>query len=207
MKYNIHTFSVLNHQLYVAELIQLAKDKKTFEKFLSPEELNILAKRKHKQAEFVFSRYIIKKIADMTSKKAVLTTIKYCDVIKTAGIFQQQELKQKLSLSHSGKFVAFSFCSLKENIGVDIEAITNRNIKPIIEEFFCEKDKQQINSAANPTKYFYQLWTEKEAVTKLVNTSIFTLLTISSSKLNKNHHLKSIIRDDFIASIAKKNNL
>jgi len=208
MKYNFYTFTCLSRPLYVAELIQFPENKASYREFLSPEELNLLAKRKHinKQAEFIFSRYIIKKVLEMSSKQAKLTTVKYCNLIKASGIFQQQELKQKLSLSHSGKFVAFSFCALKENIGVDIETITKKDVKPLINEFFCEEDKRLINASANPTKHFYQLWTEKEAVTKLVNTSIFTLLASSSAELNNNYHLESINHDDFIASLATNNN-
>ena len=206
MKYNSYTFTCLNRPLYVAELIQFDKNELSYKAFLSPEELNILAKRKHKQAEFIFSRYIIKKVSKMSNEQARLTTIKYCDLMKTAGIFQQNTLKQKLSLSHSGKFVAFSFCSLKESIGVDIEAITNRDVKPLVNEFFCEQDKQLIHVATHSTKHFYQLWTEKEAVAKLASASIFTLLADSSAELNNNYHIESINHDDFIASVATNNN-
>ncbi len=202
MKYNLYTFTVLTRQLYVAELIQFSKEKTDYKHFLSVEELGILAKRKHKKTEFIFSRYIIKKVAEITGKQAILTTIKYCEVTETAGVFQQQALKQKLSLSHSGKFVAFSFCSLNERIGVDIEAITNRDIKPLMNEFFCEEDKRLINLAANTKTRFYQLWTEKEAVTKLINASIFTLLAKSSAELNDHYHLKTIVSDKFIVSMA-----
>jgi len=208
MKYNFYTFICLNQPLYVAELIQLSENEASYKAFLSPEELDLLARRKHKnkQAEFVFSRYIIKKVSEMSSKQAKLATIKYCSSKKTSGIFQQQKLKQKLSLSHSGKFVAFSFCALNENIGVDIEAITSRDVEPLINEFFCEEDKQLINASANPTRHFYRLWTEKEAITKLVNTSIFTSLANSSSELNNNYHLESINHDDFIVSVSTNNN-
>jgi len=206
MKYNVYTFTVFNQPLYVAELIQFDKNEVSYKKFLSVEELTILAKRKHKQAEFIFSRYIIKKVSKMSDKQVRLTTIKYCDSMKTAGIFQQKMLKQKLSLSHSGKFVAFCFCSLNDSIGVDIETITNRDPKPLINEFFCNDDQQLIRAANNPTAHFYQLWTEKEAVAKLTNTSIFTLLARSSAELNNNYHLESINHDDFIASVAVNNN-
>lgn len=84
--------------------------------------------------------------------------------------------------------------------------MTNRDVKPLINEFFCDEDKRLIQASANLTKHFYQLWTEKEAVAKLINTSIFTLLTQSSAELNIKHHLKTIILDDFIVSIAKNNN-
>ncbi len=202
MKYKLFKFDYLDRQIYIAELIQLTKGDIFYREFLSPEELNLLAKRKHKREEFIFSRYIIKKISEMSNEQAKLSTIKYCDSMKTAGIFQQDTLKRKLSLSHSGKLVAFSFCNTRDNVGIDIETITNRDIKPLINEFFCEKDKLSINKAANPTKHFYQLWTEKEAVTKLVNTSILTLLARSSTDLNNSYHLKSIVHDDYIASIA-----
>lgn len=203
MKYNLYTFTALDQQFFVAELIQLDKNKSHYNKFLSSEEFNILVKRKHKQTEFIFSRYIIKKIAGISNALTQLTTIKYCQSMQAAGIFHQQELIKKLSLSHSGKFVAFSFCPLNENIGIDIETITNRNVQPLINEFFCVQDKQLIFTAADFKTCFYQLWTEKEAVTKLINTSIFTLLAHSSTELNNNHHLKTIIRDDFVVSIAK----
>lgn len=206
MKYNLHIFTTLSRQLYVAELIQFSKEETDYKHFLSSEELGILAKRKHKQAEFIFSRYIIKKVAEIMGKEAISTTVKYCDAMETVGIFQQQVLKQKLSLSHSGKFVAFSFCSLNENIGVDIEAITSRDTQPLINEFFCDEDKRLINLAENSKKHFYQLWTEKEAVAKLANTSIFTLLARSSAELNKCYHLKSIVRNDFITCIAANKN-
>lgn len=202
MKYNFYTFTVLDRQLYIAELVDFSKEEVDYKHFLSHEELNILAKRKHKQAEFIFSRYLIKKIAKVSDKQARLTTVKYCDEIESTGIFQQQNLKQKLSLSHSGKFVAFSFCSLKESIGVDVEEITKKDVKPLVNELFCDEDKQLINLAADSTKKFYQLWTEKEAVTKLINASIFTLLARSSAELNDNYQLKSIVGDNFIVSMA-----
>ncbi|MCW8832493.1 MAG: 4'-phosphopantetheinyl transferase superfamily protein [Colwellia sp.] len=204
MKYNLHTFTVFNKQLYVAEIIKFTEGEVELSDFLSHEELSILSKRKHKakQKEFIFSRYVIKKVAQINKEKAPLTTIKYCKNINAAGIFNQQGLIQKLSLSHSGKFIAFSFCSLEEDIGVDIEVIAKRATKALTDEFFCQDDKQRINSAANANECFYQFWTEKEAVTKLVNTSIFSLLTCSSAELHHNYHLESIIQGGFIVSIA-----
>ncbi len=105
MKYNLYTFTCLKRSVYVAELIQFDNHKDSHKGFLSPEELTILAKRKHKRSEFIFSRYIIKKVAKMSPEQAKLTTIKYCDSIKTAGAFQNKTLKKKLSLSHSKNFV------------------------------------------------------------------------------------------------------
>jgi len=205
MKYKLYTYNCLNRLLYVAKLSQFSMCESSYQDFLSPEELDILTKRKHKQEEFIFSRFIIKKVSELDNEQAKLTTIKYCDSLKTAGIFQLGKLKKKLSLSHSGKFVAFSFCTFHEDIGVDIEAITNRNIEPLINEFFCVEDKQTILKANDSTKQFYRYWTEKEAVTKLVNTSILTLLDKSSVELNSNYRIKSIINDDFIASISANN--
>lgn len=204
MKYNLQTFTAFNRQLYVAELIQLDKAETAYQNFLSAEELKVLAKRKHKKAEYIFSRFIIKKIVGISREQAILTTVKYCQTLKTAGVFREQKLEKKLSLSHSGRFVAVSFCSLADDIGIDIEMFTNRDVKPLVAEFFSEQDKQQINSATNAIEQFYKLWTEKEAVTKLVNASIFTLMATSSNELHQQYHLNSIFHDDFIVSIATK---
>lgn len=204
MKYNIDTFSFLNQPLYIAELVQFDESKVCYQKFLSSEELNILAKRKKKQKkiEFIFSRYIIKKTLGINEPQAKKVTIKYCNSTGITGVFQQNKLKQKLSLSHSGNFFAFSFCALGESIGVDIEVITNRDVKAIITEFFCEEDKDLIKINDDSTKFFYQLWTEKEAIAKLTNTSIFTLLAHSSAKLNSHYNIKSTTYKNFATSLA-----
>ncbi|RHW75784.1 4'-phosphopantetheinyl transferase superfamily protein [Colwellia sp. RSH04] len=172
--------------------------------YLSSEELLILAKRQRKASEFIFSRYLIKKALNKKKQQAKILTIKYCPEIGAAGVFQQQELIQKLSLSHSGEYIAFSFCALNESIGVDIEQKTNRDIASIALNFYCEEDRELIHSSQNPINEFYKIWTEKEALTKLLNTSIFNTLNESSSVLKRNYQLSSLIEDDYVVSIATK---
>ena len=204
MKYNIRTFTSLNQPLYVAELMSPCYEDISYLNFLSPEELIMLSRRKNKnkKSEFIFSRYLIKHVLKISQKEAKLSTIKYCKHLNLSGIFQQDKLVQRLSLSHSNQYVAFSFCAIEESLGVDIEVVTKRNIKPLINEFFCAEDKELIYTNSNPTQKFYQLWTEKEAVTKKVNASIFTLLNHPSTQLKKKFQLESIICDDFVVSVA-----
>lgn len=207
MNYNLQTFSALNRTFYVAELIQFNADMVAKENVLSREELNTLAKRKHKQTEFMFSRFIIKKIAGISDADLRETTVKYCNHLKTAGIFREQGLQKKLSLSHSGQFVAFTFCELSERIGIDIEALANRDtnkVKRLSQAFFCQEDQQYLAAVNYSAENFYRLWTEKEAVTKLVNTSVFSLLASSSIQLHANYQLASISQNGFVVTIAGK---
>ena len=203
--YNLTTFNLLSKTLYVAELTQSIELHKIDNNlFLSDDEINLLRKRKHKakQVEFIFSRYLIKKMAGFCEAEMPLLTVKYCNIKQVAGIFKNKKLIVPLSLSHSGEFIAFSFCAIDEHIGVDIEQIKPRNITSLVEHYFCTEDKIIMQSAVNTSECFYKLWTEKEAVTKLVNTSVFSLLSHSSTELNKQYQLQSIIKDNFVISIA-----
>jgi phosphopantetheine--protein transferase-like protein len=202
MDYKLSTFTAFNRQLYIVEILQFNENEVTYDGFLSAEELTILARRKYKQEQYIFSRYIIKKIAKIAPELQKYYTVKYCHQLETAGIFYEGKLKQKLSLSHSGRFIAFCFCTDFDKVGVDVEKITDRKVTSLIDAFFSENDKQEIALVDNSHQYFFKLWTEKEAVTKLVNTSIFQLVSQSSQELHDQYDIKSIYQNDIVVSIA-----
>ena len=78
----------------------------------------------------------------------------------------------QFSLSHSVDCFVIAF-NLDEPIGADVERIvpgTDHSV--IIENYFSVSEKEQLGKTTNKDKFFYQLWTEKEAIGKVSGTGV-----------------------------------
>ncbi len=74
------------------------------------------------------------------------------------------------SVSHSGKAVAFAGENADVGItrvGVDIERIRRRK-SGISERFFAENEIKFIEESENPDEAFFEIWTKKEAYSKML---------------------------------------
>lgn len=73
----------------------------------------------------------------------------------------------QFSLSHSGTSFVFAF-NLNEAIGADVETIVHGNdYSSVIQNYFSEDEKQQLENSSSRENLFYQLWTQKEAIGKV----------------------------------------
>lgn len=73
------------------------------------------------------------------------------------------------NLSHCKNGIAVAIND--QPVGVDIESFHNID-SPLIKRTMNEAEIQQINASNNPAKVFTQLWTQKEAVLKLLGTGL-----------------------------------
>lgn len=68
------------------------------------------------------------------------------------------------NISHSGNWVVC--CVSKQQIGIDIEKVTNFNWKNISSRFFSESENKYITNSSNPIHSFFRFWTMKESFIK-----------------------------------------
>ncbi len=77
-----------------------------------------------------------------------------------------------ISITHTNTDTFFAVS--KKNIGIDVEAMENKNHKDdqtIIENYFSESEINYLQKNQTPT-CFYRLWTRKEALIKLTSDSL-----------------------------------
>ncbi|MGB0935859.1 MAG: 4'-phosphopantetheinyl transferase family protein [Colwellia sp.] len=191
--------------------------------YLSEEELRILSAKANlkKRTEFICSRYLIKKMADIPLEDFKQYTVKYSEEHQCVGIFtlmnngksdtqsgdnkevdNNEEIIQRLSLSHSGAYVAFMFYSKEQPVGLDIEVIKPRDFLKIAEEFFSQDDIQLLSQSLQLQQDFFSLWTTKEAVAKLTNTSVFDMLSVSGQTIEQRYNTQKLMTKAYSCSIA-----
>lgn len=78
-----------------------------------------------------------------------------------------------LSVSHSNEYIILAFS--KNSIGVDIEKIQSRDYLSLARRYFGEKEVQIIKEKG--LAYFYELWTMKEAYSKLKGVNLKTRIS------------------------------
>jgi phosphopantetheinyl transferase len=80
-----------------------------------------------------------------------------------------RECEVKFSVSHSGSLIIVA-AARAINLGVDVETIDQEIGEGVIEAFAHKAEKQQLDHlpATQKTREFVQLWTRKEAYTKLL---------------------------------------
>lgn len=85
------------------------------------------------------------------------------------------------NISHSGDWV---LCALSDThqVGIDIEQVRSVLIADF-EHVLSTAEKQQIEAAPNPYRFFYDLWTRKEAVAKAEGSGL--LLPFQDINLDK----------------------
>lgn len=77
------------------------------------------------------------------------------------------------SLSHSGEYV---FCAFsRREVGADIQYRRDCEMRRIVERFFAEEERaawEALTGKEEQARYFYRLWTRKEAYAKLTGRGI-----------------------------------
>ena len=99
------------------------------------------------------------------------------------------------NISHSGNYW---ICGIgNKPLGVDIEIITENDHDKLVDKYFSNEEKTYLNKGKlnNKKDCFYEIWTLKEAYSKLLGESIFKNLkfnTISNGDLKSFEDIKSI---------------
>ncbi|MDT8717659.1 4'-phosphopantetheinyl transferase superfamily protein [Clostridium sp. 19966] len=95
----------------------------------------------------------------------------------------------KFNISHSGKYVV---CAIsKQNVGIDIEEITELDYKNIADSFFTEKERKYIYEKESLLR-FYEIWTLKESYIKAVGRGLSIPLNSFSIDIYANKYIKTI---------------
>ena len=91
------------------------------------------------------------------------------------------------NVSHSGKWVVIAYT--KSSVGIDIEQVKENQYQySIMEDFFCEKEKQYIQNATSKKEFdsrFIQIWTIKESYLKFLGTGLYTELNSFDININE----------------------
>lgn len=104
------------------------------------------------------------------------------------------------SVSHSGLAV----CLVTNNspIGLDIEFCRDININ-IVKRFFPNDEYEKVLFDTNPSKRFFEIWTQKEAYIKLFGLNFLELLK-PPDKIKKTHY-KCLNFKSYVISVASEN--
>jgi len=116
------------------------------------------------------------------------------------------------SISHSGRMVV---CALSKEgrIGIDVEQVVPvelKNFGHVLNEF----DKQKVRESARPYHTFFEIWTIKEALTKMLEKGLaidvlpINILADYIIYRHQKFHFKRIETDpEFIVNIVSENNI
>lgn len=78
----------------------------------------------------------------------------------------------EFSVSHSGDLVAY--VSAAAPVGIDVEKV--KEIKPErFFRFFSEEERKALEESSNPRELFFQIWTAREALSKLLGEGLSLL--------------------------------
>lgn len=107
-----------------------------------------------------------------------------------------------VSISHSGDHVAV--CRNDDvPVGIDIEKMTDRNFNKIANRFFCGKELEIFNE--NPTaETFYEIWTRKEAYSKILGTGVSEVVKGFDVYSLANYEFETQIAGEYLVSLCEK---
>lgn len=107
-----------------------------------------------------------------------------------------------VSISHSGDMVAV--CKSDIPIGIDIEKIDDaRNFTKIANRYFHGKEKELFND--NPTAdTFYDIWTKKEAYTKIDGNGVIEIHKGIDVLSIKNHQFQTEKVNEYMLTICER---
>ena len=110
------------------------------------------------------------------------------------------------SISHSGNVVICGL-SIHNRIGLDLEKIIPNNLN-LFDEYLTKKEIYMINKNQNPNQYFYNIWTRKEALSKVTGFGIelkFNTVDVTNDNIifqGKNYKFTQLeINNKFICSL------
>ncbi len=107
-----------------------------------------------------------------------------------------------VSISHSGDMVAV--CK-NDNVpvGIDIEKMTERDFSKVANRFFRGKELEKFN--ANPTaETFYEIWTRKEAYSKILGTGVQEVVKGFDVYSLANYEFKTDYVGEYVVSVCEK---
>lgn len=105
------------------------------------------------------------------------------------------------NISHTKNLVAVAIS--KETVGVDVETINNSKLK-IINKIFCKEEYLKFLKSTNKEKFFFEIWTKKEAYCKRKGISIFNnVLKINTLNLK---NIKTFFFENTAISVAHTKN-
>ena len=109
-----------------------------------------------------------------------------------------QTIHQSISHSANHAILAISL----DKVGIDLEAIKNRDFYPHLDFCFSDDEKYKVQNSPNPLNEFYKIWTYKEASLKFFNLGFYALDTMQE---NTTRHFSDILynrESKFIYSVA-----
>lgn len=114
------------------------------------------------------------------------------------------------NISHSEQMVVLVYAANTSATGIDVEFIKNIDLKSMLTQLHTD-EIQQIQSAKDPLKGFYEIWTKKEALIKAKGTGLtdhLPELNCSGSSTvydGKKWHFSSIqLGESYAASVASE---
>ena len=107
-----------------------------------------------------------------------------------------------VSISHSGDMVAV--CTSENPVGIDIEKIDGtRNFEKIANRYFHGKEKEFFEQ--NPTAdAFYEIWTKKEAYTKIDGNGVIEIQKGFDVLSIENHQFQTEKVNEYILTICER---
>ena len=107
-----------------------------------------------------------------------------------------------VSISHSGDMVAV--CKSENPVGIDIEKIDDtRNFEKIANRYFHGKEKEFFNE--NPTAdAFYEIWTKKEAYTKIDGNGVIEIQKGIDVLSIENHEFQTEKVNEYMLTICER---
>ncbi len=107
-----------------------------------------------------------------------------------------------VSISHSGDHVAVCKNDFHP-VGIDIEKMTERDFNKVAKRFFHGKELEKFNS--NPTaEVFYEIWTRKEAYSKILGTGIGEVVKGFDIYSLENYEFKTDFVGEYAVSVCEK---
>ena len=157
-----------NHLCYWQSLLN-SEEKARFDAF----------KTKQRQQQFLLGRVLLAYSVNQLNE-----SIKFAHYEMPN--FNQIRLGNNLfykSISHANNLVVVALSSVEHNLGIDIEAIKDRDFKGLSDEYFCSQEVNALDNVGWTAENFYRLWTAKEAYTKVTQSGISHSLSLNFSKL------------------------
>lgn len=107
-----------------------------------------------------------------------------------------------VSISHSGDMVAV--CTSENPVGIDIEKIDDtRNFEKIANRYFHGKEKEFFEQ--NPTAdAFYEIWTKKEAYTKIDGNGVIEIQKGFDVLNIENHQFQTEKVNEYMLTICER---
>ena len=107
-----------------------------------------------------------------------------------------------VSISHSGDMVAV--CTSENPVGIDIEKIDDtRNFEKIANRYFHGKEKEFFEQ--NPTAdAFYEIWTKKEAYTKIDGNGVIEIQKGFDVLSIENHQFQTEKVNEYMLTICER---